>query len=86
MAQPDVHVTGQFMLVRRIAYAAAGGHEAVRNAICEDTALAGSIKRSGRKIALYGGLFGMVAAWRRSLRPGIIAHTWSDVFGLVMFR
>ena len=38
------------------------------------------------KIALYGGLFGMLAAWRRSLRPGVIAHTWSDLFGLVMFR
>jgi chlorobactene glucosyltransferase len=72
--QPDVHVTGQFMLVRRTAYAAAGGHEAVRNAICEDTALAGSIKRSGRKIALYGGerlvTTRMYTGWR-TLWPGL---------------
>src|SRR5258708_30087697 len=37
--QPEVHVTGQCMLVRRTAYDAIGGHRAVRNAICEDMAL-----------------------------------------------
>ncbi len=30
-------------------------------------------------VVLYGILFGMLALWRRSLRPGIIAHTWSDI-------
>jgi hypothetical protein len=29
--------------------------------------------------ALYGVLFGVLALWRRSLRPGILAHTWSDI-------
>ena len=38
------------------------------------------------KIILYGALFGMLAAWRRSLRPGMIAHVWSDLFGVVIFR
>ncbi len=28
---------------------------------------------------LYGILFGVLAIWRRSLRPGIVAHAWSDV-------
>jgi len=31
------------------------------------------------KIALYGLLFGAVAMWRKSLRPGIIAHAWTDI-------
>jgi len=37
------------------------------------------------RIAVYGGLFGAVAEWRRSLRPGIIAHAWSDLF-VLFFR
>lgn len=72
--QPEVHVTGQCMLVRRTAYDAVGGHQAVRNAICEDTALAGLIKRSGRKIALYGAerllSTRMYSGWR-TLWPGL---------------
>src|SRR6266850_1625590 len=30
-------------------------------------------------IAVYGCMFGALAAWRKSLRPGMIAHTWQDV-------
>ena len=29
--------------------------------------------------SLYGILFGVLAHWRRSLRPGILAHAWSDI-------
>jgi CAAX protease family protein len=29
--------------------------------------------------ALYGILFAVLALWRRSLRPGILAHAWSDI-------
>jgi membrane protease YdiL (CAAX protease family) len=38
------------------------------------------------RIVLYGLLFGALAARRRSLRPGMIAHAWSDLFGVVIFR
>jgi uncharacterized protein len=38
------------------------------------------------RITLYGVLFGLMAAWRRSLRPGMIAHAWSDLFGVIIFR
>ncbi len=37
-------------------------------------------------IALYGVLYGLLAVWRRSLRPGMIAHAWSDIFGVIIFR
>lgn len=31
------------------------------------------------KIAVYGALFGLLALWRRSLRPGMIAHASTDL-------
>jgi len=31
------------------------------------------------RIAAYGGLFGLLALWRRSLRPGMLAHALTDV-------
>jgi membrane protease YdiL (CAAX protease family) len=38
------------------------------------------------RITLFGVLFGLLALWRKSLRPGMIAHAWSDIFGVVIFR
>ncbi len=32
------------------------------------------------KIILFGLLYGSVAVWRRSLRPGMVAHAWSDIW------
>lgn len=51
----EATATGQFMLVRREAYLAAGGHAGVCGAICEDTALARALKRCGAKVLLRGG-------------------------------
>jgi chlorobactene glucosyltransferase len=50
-----VTATGQFMLIRRAAYRQVGGHAAVRNAICEDVALAALIKASGNRVILHDG-------------------------------
>jgi uncharacterized protein len=38
------------------------------------------------RITLFGLLFGLLALWRKSLRPGMIAHAWSDIFGVIIFR
>jgi uncharacterized protein len=38
------------------------------------------------RITLFGVLFGLLAVWRKSLRPGMVAHAWSDIFGVVIFR
>jgi hypothetical protein len=46
---------GIFILVRRDAYEAAGGHRAVAGEILEDVALAANVKRSGRRIAFVDG-------------------------------
>lgn len=31
------------------------------------------------KITLIGIMFGVLAVWRKSLRPGVIAHVWTDI-------
>jgi len=49
-ASPIAAANGQFILVRRDAYEAVGGHAAVAGDILEDVALARAVKRSGRKI------------------------------------
>ena len=37
--------------------------------------------RACSKIAVFGVLYGLVALWRRSLRPGMIAHALTDIVG-----
>jgi chlorobactene glucosyltransferase len=80
---PDAHVTGQCLFIRRAAYEAVGGHHAIRDAICEDVALATLIKRSGRKIALRGGdrllSTRMYTGWR-TLWPGL-AKNLTEMLG-----
>jgi hypothetical protein len=46
---------GQFLVVDRAAYRAAGGHGAVRGEVLEDVALARAVKRAGDRIALADG-------------------------------
>src|SRR5438477_396186 len=47
---------GQYLLVRRAAYEALGGHAAVRGSLLEDVELARLFKRSGRVLRFrYGG-------------------------------
>jgi membrane protease YdiL (CAAX protease family) len=43
------------------------------------------VGQAGR-ITLFGALFGLLALWRKSLRPGMVAHAWSDIFGVIIFR
>ena len=37
-------------------------------------------------ISVLGLLYGILAAWRNSLRPGMIAHTLSDVVGGLLWK
>ena len=53
---PIAAANGQYLLIRREAYDAIGGHAAVADNLLEDVALARAMKRSGRKIFFrYGG-------------------------------
>src|SRR5580693_7728766 len=49
-ASPIGAANGQFLLIRREAYDAVGGHAAIASDILEDVALARAVKTSGRKI------------------------------------
>ncbi len=51
----DVTATGQFILVRSSVYMAIGGHQAVKDDICEDLELARLAKTHGYKTKLLGG-------------------------------
>jgi len=46
--------------------------------------------RAVAQIAVMGVLFGLLAVWRRTLRVGMIAHGWQDIWagwlGAVLFR
>jgi hypothetical protein len=35
-------------------------------------------------ITIYGALFGLLALWRLSLRPGMLAHAWTDIFSGIL--
>lgn len=79
----DVTATGQFMLVRREAYDAVGGHAAVCSVICEDLEFARRLKHSGRAVLLMGGddllSTRMYTGWR-TLWPGL-AKNLVDTLG-----
>jgi chlorobactene glucosyltransferase len=78
-----VTATGQFMLIRRNAYEAAGGHAAVSSAICEDLDFARRLKQSGRSVILMSGeemiSTRMYTGWR-TLWPGL-AKNLVDTLG-----
>ncbi len=78
-----VTATGQFMLTRRDAYEAVGGHAAVCSAICEDLEVARRFKQSGRSVLLMDGeavlSTRMYTGWR-TLWPGL-AKNLVDTLG-----
>lgn len=77
----DAIANGQFMLFRREAYEALGGHEAVRDEIVEDLALAQLVKREGRQLRIrradkdlatrmYRSLSQLVEGWSKNIVMG----------------
>jgi chlorobactene glucosyltransferase len=79
----DATATGQFMLFRREAYEAIGGHAAVQECICEDVELARLMKRKGYRVLLQDGTkvltTRMYTGWK-TLWPGI-AKNLCDMLG-----
>lgn len=77
----DVIANGQFILVRRSAYDALGGHALVRDRVAEDLSLAQEFVRSGRKLLLiravrqfsthmYASLSELIGGWRKNIFAG----------------
>jgi chlorobactene glucosyltransferase len=79
----DAVATGQFMLLLRAAYEDVGGHAAIREAICEDVALARCLKRRGYKVLMKDGSAllstRMYTGWG-TLWPGV-AKNLSEMLG-----
>jgi cellulose synthase/poly-beta-1,6-N-acetylglucosamine synthase-like glycosyltransferase len=84
---PRAFANGQYILIRRAAYEAAGGHGAVRDRFVEDIALAGRVKRLGlpirvalsRRIGstrMYASLGALVRGWSRILYDAIGRRSW----------
>lgn len=58
------------VVVSALLFGAAHGYQGVRNMVL---------------LSIFGALFSVLALYRRSLRPGMIAHSWHDLFaGLVL--
>ncbi|HEX4681535.1 MAG TPA: glycosyltransferase family 2 protein [Gemmatimonadaceae bacterium] len=77
----DAIANGQFILMRREAYAEMGGHALVRDRVAEDLALAQEFVRAGRRIALlsgidqlsthmYASLSEVIGGWRKNIYAG----------------
>ncbi|MGB6122257.1 MAG: glycosyltransferase family 2 protein [Bacteroidota bacterium] len=86
---------GQFMLFRKVAYAAIGGHESVRDALVEDVWLARRVKEEGLRLAIrYGGelvecrmytsLSEIWAGFSKNLFPGL-GYSVPMITGVVLF-
>jgi len=91
-ADPQSMGIGAFLLVRREAYDAIGGHAAIRDRVVDDYALAQSVKRAGRRIWLadggallalrmYHGLGETWRGWSKNLYDGLKLPIWVRVAG-----
>ncbi|MEM7416048.1 MAG: glycosyltransferase [Gemmatimonadota bacterium] len=77
----DAIANGQFLLFRRSAYEAIGGHEAVRNEVVEDLALAQHVKRAGLPLRIGGAKDDLATRMYRSLSELIEGWTKNLVLG-----
>lgn len=71
----DAIANGQYLLFRRAAYDALGGHESVRDEVVEDLALAQRVKRAGLALRIRGAEAYLATRMYRSL--GQIVSGWS---------
>jgi hypothetical protein len=77
-AQPNAYANGAFMLIRRSAYDAVGGHEAVKAEVNEDMHLADRVKRAGLRLRVVRSEGLCLSRMYTSL--GAILRGWSRIF------
>ncbi len=84
---------GQFILIRRSAYDAAGGHFAVRDQFCEDIEMARNVKRLGMRpriswgaklaaVRMYSSLESIKRGWARIFFAAARGRPWRAIFGI----
>jgi chlorobactene glucosyltransferase len=94
-SKPDAISNGQFILIRRQAYEAIGGHTAVKDRIDEDRALALLAKQSGIRLVLadgrqvastrmYTSLGEMWEGWTKNIYLGLLDKLWLLSFGALL--
>jgi len=88
------YAIGQYLLFRRAAYLAIGGHVAVRDRLGEDLALCAAIRANGGRAEVVHdrGLLGVrmypegarafLRGWRRSFRDGLSTAGWRGVVAI----
>jgi hypothetical protein len=82
LALPDAAANGQYLLMRRDAYKAVGGHAAVRGEVVEDVALAKRAKQAGYRIHFATGKG--IARTRMYGSPGEMWEGWTkNLFTLI---
>jgi glycosyltransferase involved in cell wall biosynthesis len=92
--QPDAAANGQFLMIRRDAYDAVGGHAAVGGNILEDVALARRVKQQGFgmhfaaptgavRTRMYRSLEAMWQGWTKNLYPLMGGNLLSLLFELL---
>jgi chlorobactene glucosyltransferase len=84
---------GQFLLIRRDAYDAVGGHSAVRDQYCEDMALARIFKDRGLRprmcwgtnlcsVRMYDSLATIMRGWSRIFYAASFGTPWRSLLGI----
>jgi glycosyltransferase involved in cell wall biosynthesis len=85
---------GQFILIQRGAYEEVGGHEAVKDEILEDVALARNVKRRGKRLyfsygeeivrcRMYKSLREIIQGWTKNLVI-LLGYEWRTLFRVVL--
>lgn len=85
-----VMANGQFILTRRDAYDAIGGHESVRDEVVEDVRLAQRMVEAGRSLfvahgeefistRMYSSLAGIIEGWSKNVATGARLGAWPAV-------
>jgi chlorobactene glucosyltransferase len=93
--KPDAIANGQFILIRREVYQAVGGHQAVRERIDEDRALAALVKHSGYRLLvadgrqlvhtrMYTNLSEIWEGWTKNIYVGLRDRLWLLILGVVV--
>jgi chlorobactene glucosyltransferase len=86
---------GQYLCVRREAYDAVGGHEAIRGTLSEDVAIARKLKSAGFRprlgwgdswatVRMYEGFGSIFRGWSRNFYVGSLGRPWR-ILGLILF-
>ena len=77
-ASPDAAANGQFLMIRRDAYDAVGGHASVAAEVLEDVALARRIKSAGYRLAFHSGKgIVRVRMYRSFASMGLLPVGWN---------